>query len=130
VSLDLRFIDDGELAREVGRAQLVVLPYAEMHNSGAALLALSLRRPVLVPDNEVNRALAHEVGARWVQTYAGELTAARLRQAIAATTGLDAGDGPDLSGRGWTDAGARHRAVYEAAIARRRAATRGSGRAA
>ena len=69
VSLDLRHVPDPELAAEIGRAQLVVLPYAEMHNSGAVLLALSLRRPVLVPENAVNTALAAEVGERWVLRY-------------------------------------------------------------
>ncbi len=62
----------------------MVLPYREMHNSGAALTALSLNRPVLVPDNEVNRELAEEVGPGWVFRYDGELTGRHLLDALAA----------------------------------------------
>ncbi len=71
----LEHVPDDDLAAEVAHAQLVVLPYREMHNSGAVLLALSLDRPVLVPRNEVTDALAAEVGPWWVQRYDGELDA-------------------------------------------------------
>ena len=50
-----------------------MLPYRHMHNSGAALTALSLDRPVLVPETDVNRDLARETGPGWVVTFAGEL---------------------------------------------------------
>ena len=45
----LRYVTDAELVDEVGRAELVILPYHEMHNSGAILVAMSLGRPVLAP---------------------------------------------------------------------------------
>ena len=56
----------------------------------AALLALSLDRPVLVPANPVNDRLAEEVGPVWVQRYAGALTAEVLTSALAAVR-----SGPD-----------------------------------
>src|SRR3712207_8608213 len=40
----------------------------------AALLALSLGRAVLVPDNDVTRDLAAEVGERWVRRFSAPLT--------------------------------------------------------
>ncbi|MGH1525244.1 glycosyltransferase [Leifsonia sp. L25] len=117
VSFHFHFLTDDELVAAITEAELVVLPYREMHNSGGALAALSLDRPVLVPDNAVNRLLAEEVGARWVQRYSGDLTAAGLEAALAAVRATGAADGPDLSRRGWSDAGRAHVAAYRRAIA-------------
>lgn len=114
----LRYVDDAEFVDAVTRATLVVLPYRFMHNSGAALAALSLGRPVLVPDNEANRLLADEVGADWVLRFDGELDADDLTTALAATA-LPTSAGPDLSGRDWSDVAARHAEIYRRAVAAR-----------
>lgn len=119
VSTDLRFLDDDALVRAVTRAELVALPYQEMHNSGAALMALSLDRPVLVPDNPVSRRLAAEVGPGWVHRYDGPLTGRVLADALRAAAGGPAGR-PDLSAREWDRAGVEHLAVYRQALAARR----------
>jgi len=118
IELVLRFVEDAELVREVGEAQLVVLPYPEMHNSGSVLAALSLDRAVLVPDNEFNRALADEVGADWVIRFEGDLEASDLERALAATASLRGR--PDLSRRDWSETGRRHLNAYRNAILRRR----------
>ncbi|WP_220484060.1 glycosyltransferase [Microlunatus kandeliicorticis] len=120
VELRFGFLDDASLVDQVTRSRLVVLPYRHMHNSGGALTALSLDRPVLVPDNEVNRALQEEVGATWVQTYTGELTGEDLRRALQAVTGLTGQ--PDLSARAWNLAGLAHRDAFLAARSRARRA--------
>lgn len=117
VSFHFHFLTDDELVAAITESELVALPYREMHNSGGALAALSLDRPVLVPDNAVNRLLAEEVGARWVQRYSGDLTAAELESALAAVRASGAAEGPDLSRRGWSDAGRAHVAAYRRAIA-------------
>jgi beta-1,4-mannosyltransferase len=117
VETDLRFLDDAALVAAVTRAQLVVLPYREMHNSGVALMALSLDRPVLLPDNEVSRQLAAEVGEEWVHRHTGELTAQVLAAALAGT--LPPGR-PDLSAREWDRAGADHLTAYRLATDARR----------
>jgi beta-1,4-mannosyltransferase len=116
VSFLLRFLDDAELVEEVTGSQLVVLPYRFMHNSGATLAALSLDRPVLVPDTEVNRLLADEVGEGWVLRFDGELTSDDLRRALDATTPDRLAGSPDLSGRDWDKAGAAHAAAYRRAL--------------
>lgn len=116
ISLDLRFLDDQDLVGAVANASLVVLPYRHMHNSGTALTALSLDRPVLVPANEVNTRLSSEVGAGWVQQYDGELTAADIERALEATERLAPGARPDLTAREWDTQGARHVAAYRRAI--------------
>jgi len=120
VTLRLAHVADDELVTLVTGAALVVLPYREMHNSGAALLALSLDRPVLVPDNAVNRELAAEVGEDWVQRYRGELTGAALLEALAAVRGLPTGAPPDLHRRDWPAAAAAHLAAYRRAVADQR----------
>ncbi|WP_165070200.1 glycosyltransferase [Marisediminicola senii] len=112
VELALGYASDAALAASIRAAELVVLPYRAMHNSGALLLALSLDRPVLVPENPVTADLAREVGAGWVRAYAGPLTSDVLAAAVA-----DLRDGPptgrpDLSARDWPAIGAQHRDAY------------------
>lgn len=113
----LAFVDDADLVAEIGAASLVVLPYAEMHNSGAALVALSLDRPILVPRTPSNSALAAEVGSEWVIQYDGELTGTILDAALAAVATIDDDARPTLEGRDWDEIGRRHRDVYREAIA-------------
>jgi len=116
IELDLRFLSEDELVAHTSGAELVALPYREMHNSGSVLAALSLDRPVLVPDNEVNRALAAEVGPGWVHTYPGELTDEALLAAMEQAGQRPPGR-PDLGRREWGPAGQAHVAAYRAAIA-------------
>lgn len=116
VHLDLRFLPDDDFVREVGRAELVALPHRDMHNSGGALAALSLSRPVLVPDNEANRLLAAEVGPGWVHTYSGELDAGHLVGALRDLQARPPARPPDLSGREWDAAGSAHLAAYRRAV--------------
>jgi len=111
VTVRLQHVDDDELARGVQQAQLVVLPYRELHNSSALLLALSLARPVLVPHNSVTAALGDEVGPGWVHTYDGPLTSEVLQTALAATDQPPIA-GPDLARRAWPELGRRHAEVY------------------
>lgn len=122
VSAFLDFVDDQRLALEISRSDFVALPYAAMQNSGAVLLALSLARPVLVPDNPTTRLLREEVGSDWVWTFSGEIGPADLIEAMRradARRGLEPGE-PDLSRRTWPTLGAQTADVYRAAVAGRR----------
>ncbi len=119
VRLRLEHLSDADLVDVVGRAELVVLPYRELHNSGAALLALSLDRPVLLPDNDVTEQLANEVGTEWVLRYTGELTGEHIRTALQRAHALPAGARPDLSRREWDSAGTEHLAAYRSALRQR-----------
>lgn len=123
VELRLGYAEESELADIIGHASLIVLPYTEMNNSGAALLALSLGRPVLVPSAPSNTALALEVGEPWVQQYDGPLTTAVLHAALTEIP-TDTRLRPDLSRREWGPAGAAHRDVYAAAADAKRAGRR------
>lgn len=118
VTLQLEFLSDAELVELVTASELVVLAYRFMHNSGSVLAALSLDRPVLVPRNEPNEALAAEVGAEWVQMYDGEVDGRALLEALRAVRRI-AQERPDLSRREWADAGTSHAAAYRAALRHR-----------
>ena len=112
----LRYVDDDVLAREIGEAQLVVLPYRQMLNSGALLLALSLSRPVLVPWSEANARLADEVGPGWVRLYRDALDADTLADALHALQAAPPQGVPDLSRRDWPALGRQHHATYASAL--------------
>ncbi|WP_375385837.1 glycosyltransferase [uncultured Microbacterium sp.] len=109
---ELRFLGDPELTELIERAQLVVLPYERMLNSGAVLTALSLDTPVLVPRNQTNEKLAREVGPSWVQMYEGALTGADLLHAIEATDQRFMRGAPDLRARDWELAADQHLSAY------------------
>lgn len=119
------FLSDADLVAEVSRAQLVVLPYTEMHSSGAVLVALSLDRPVLIPESPSAESLRSEVGAQWVHVFAPPLTAKALRDAIARPCPVGR---PDLGLRSWGRVRAAHTLVYRMALDSRARATADASR--
>lgn len=110
--LSFGYVAEESLVAAITEAELVVLPYQFMHNSGSALAALSLQRPVLLPRNEVNELLAHEVGAGWVFLYDGELTAEHLKSSLALLRDHPPTSAPGLSNRDWSAAGILHRDAF------------------
>jgi beta-1,4-mannosyltransferase len=119
----LVFVDDADLVDEIGQAELIVLPYKEMHNSGSILVAMSLGRPVLAPITPANSALAAEVGPGWIHGYEGELTASVLVEALEAVRRNPPVDArPRLDGRDWKSLGVQHYDAYRRAIAELRGA--------
>lgn len=100
ITLDLRFVPDEVLADHIAQAQVVVLPYPEVHNSGVALLALSMNRPVLMRRSATTTLLAEEFGTVWVHLFDGELTPAVLKEVLRTTA--KAGGRVDMELRDWT----------------------------
>lgn len=78
----LDFIPQSKAQLYFRAADLVVLPYREILNSGSALLALSFDRPILVPLRGTLGELQAQVGADWVRAYTGELTTAHIEDAM------------------------------------------------
>ena len=115
IELELAFLPEERFAALLSSSELVVLPYRFMHNSGGALASLSLDRPVLVPDNPVNRSLSAEVGAGWVQTFDGDLEPSDLRQALSAVRAPKS-PRPNLAARDWEGAGPAHLSAYRLAL--------------
>lgn len=82
VRLDLEFVRQEQVQHYMRAADLVVLPYRDILNSGTALLALSFNRPVLVPYRGAMGELASSVGPAWVRTYAGDINEEQLRSGM------------------------------------------------
>jgi len=93
VQLDLAFQDDARMVAYLRAADLVVLPYRAVLNSGSAILAVSAGRPVLVPALGSLVELGEQLGADWVRTFADEVEPADLAAAFDWAT--DAGRPPE-----------------------------------
>ncbi len=117
IKLNLGFLTDEELVALARQAELVVLPYSEMHNSGSALAALSLGRPILVPANETNDQLADEVGRQWVVQYQPPLSTGQLLSALKQVRKIAPDTRPNLAEREWDKCGQDHLMAYQKAIA-------------
>ena len=112
ISAHLAFVEDHVLVQEVTAAEMVVLPYREMHNSGALLVALSLERPVIAPQSDVNRLLSQEVGPGWLYLYEGNLEFAFVEKALSTFRSTPPSNPPALEGRSWPVIGRRHHQAY------------------
>ncbi len=119
ITARLEFVADAVLAEEVRRAELVVLPFRSMVNSGTILVALSLDRPVLVPRTPANELLAQEVGSGWIHVFEGPIRADHLRETVDAVRASPPASPPRLDGRDWASIGQRHLEAYQLALGRR-----------
>lgn len=118
VSARLEYVSDAELDTEIRAAQLVVLPYRHMHNSGALFLALSHSRPVLVPRSPVNDDISHEVGAGWIHQFEGDLDSDRLIAVLRDVQKNAANTPPNLAARDWDSVGVQLRDAYSLVVSR------------
>lgn len=111
IHLDLRFLPDEDVAVALASADLVVLPYTRIQNSGSAILALSASRPVLVPDMGAMRELQEQIGEEWVRLFSGDLDADALAEALSWATSERTADA-DLSALDWDRIAASTQAAY------------------
>ncbi|MET0843113.1 MAG: glycosyltransferase [Mycetocola sp.] len=116
IRLELAYVPDARLVEIITESEIVVLPYRRMHNSGAALAALSLDRPVLVPRTPSNEELAREVGSGWVHFFDGQLDAESLLSAVRAVRENVPVSRPRLDMRDWDETGADHLRAYHRAL--------------
>lgn len=82
VHLFLKFIPDDELHWYFSAADIVVLPYKAILNSGALLLALSFNKPVIAPAIGAFTTLQKELGAEWINCYTSDLQKDTLTNSI------------------------------------------------
>ena len=82
IRLELNFIPDSALPTYFAAADLVVLPYSAITQSGSAVLALSFNRPVLLPNLGALGELQSYVGDNWVRLFEGKLAVGDLQAAI------------------------------------------------
>jgi beta-1,4-mannosyltransferase len=100
-------------------AELIVLPYRDILNSGTALLSLSFNRPVLVPDRGAMRELREKVGRKWVRTFVGEVNARELEQALTWVTQISRPSEPYLGDLEWPRLAEQTLHAYQEVIAKR-----------
>lgn len=107
-------VDDRDVGTLFAAADLVVLPFVEVLNSGSALLALSCERRILLPATPVFEELRRQVGAGWIALFEPPLTPADLDDALARRP---EGPRPDLSPFEWDAIAAATIDVYRRAMA-------------
>ena len=89
VELHLRFIPDSEVANYYAAADVVVLPYRRIYQSGVLLMAMSYGKPVLVSDIEgMTEVVADGVNGYTFAAGDAEAMAGRLAGAMSDPDGL------------------------------------------
>ncbi len=118
VTVRLQTVPDKELSREIAQAELVILPYrnADNSNSGAALLALSLDRPILTTRSVFNEQLAEETGENWVQMVNEDIKATDIEQALFRVRKIPNGTQPELVSRDWSIISSRYARTFRNAV--------------
>ncbi len=114
VRLALRHVPEADVQHYLRAADLVVLPFREITNSGSAVLALSFDRPVLVPALGAMGELQALVGGDWVHTYQGDLTPAVLRDALQRVALRPPTSRPPLGQLEWPAIARRTMSLYRA----------------
>jgi len=113
IRLTLEFVADEEIQHYMHAADLVVLPYREVLNSGSVLLALSFGVPVLVPSVGAMVDLQQDAGPEWVRTFNGELTPETLDHAVDWAIAQERCDAPAIVEHSWDDIAEQTLASYD-----------------
>lgn len=120
IVIDARFLPDDDIVAALAAADLVILPYARIQNSGSAILAVSADRPVLVPQLGAMRELQEQLGDEWVRLFEGDLTADELTRALEWSVASGRSERADLRPLAWDAIAAQTIAAYRKILARAR----------
>ncbi len=112
ITLRLEHVPPVELSGLIGQAELVVLPYRTLGNSGALLLALSLGTPVLAPRTTSTIEIADEIGPGWLTLFDAPLTPAAIVAALETARRPRASSRPVFTGRDWSTIAASYARLY------------------
>jgi beta-1,4-mannosyltransferase len=116
ISTRIERVSDGTLVAEITGADLVIVPRAaELEDIHQIFLALSLDRPVLVPDNPLTRSIAASVGEEWVHRYEKPLSTARLDEVFRSLRDNPPTGEPNWEGRDTETTTAAYADVYRRA---------------
>jgi beta-1,4-mannosyltransferase len=115
VRLALHWVPPDQVQVYFAASDLVVLPYRRILNSGAALLALSFARPILVPALGNMREQQQRFGKQWIRIYEGELDSEILAGA-SQSCGTPSDTAPNLARLGWHDIAERTLQIYNAVL--------------
>lgn len=122
VIFKLRRIPEADVAELFAAADLCVLPFADVLNSGSVILSLSMGTPVLVPEDAPFDELRRQAGRGWVRTYEGRLTPSVLETNIKQVQRLNGR--PNLASLEWNDIGRATADAYESLSRQRRVTKR------
>lgn len=114
IILEPRYLDDQELVDRAAASDLIVLPFTQVLNSGSALFALSMDRPVLLPRKGSLEELAESIGPGWARTYDGTITTTTLEDAADWALRRPSGGAP-LERHDWARLAEATRDLYVAA---------------
>lgn len=116
VSTRVERLADGTMVQELCEAELAVVPTVkELDDLHQVFMALTLDRPVLVPDSALTRSVAESVGSEWVHTYTGQPTAEAIDATVAALRQNPPSGSPALDGRDVASTSALYAEVFDAA---------------
>jgi beta-1,4-mannosyltransferase len=101
IALDFAHLSDQELEAATDEADLIVLPYADMLNSGVLFFALSRFRPVLAPRRGSMPEVRRQVGEDWVHLFDGDFGPEALEGGLRWLRQTTRHAPPDLSGQDW-----------------------------
>ncbi|MHB1928212.1 MAG: glycosyltransferase [Acidimicrobiales bacterium] len=125
VTLHLQKVRSSDVQIWFRAADVVVLPYERITNSGAAILALSLDCPVLAPAQGSLVELADTCGPAWVAFFDGPFDEVAVRKALGMT--LPRGK-PDMSTLDWQEIGRDTLEAFRITASRRPSKPRRRGR--
>ena len=113
IRLHLGHVQGDDIQLYLKAADLVVLPFLEILNSGSALLSLSFGCPILVPEKGSMGELRASVGDEWVRTYRGELTSEKVQDSLDWAIGARRTDYPDLGPFEWDKIAEQTKSAFE-----------------
>ena len=113
VDFKIGFLDSDNLEKQFLKSEVVVLPYKKSYNSGVALLALTLKRPVIVQDSATMQELATEVGGNWVTRLSFPVEPKTFLESYDRARSVYSQPDPDMSLRDWGNIGRLYSELFE-----------------
>lgn len=121
VSIRLEAVPDRVLYQEIADSSVVVLPYADLYNSGVLIMALSMDRPVVVPRTAATEYYREQFGGDWIFLYEPPLDGTSLREAVRRAMDVPVRGRLDLARLDWGVLASAYVDTYRRAIEARRA---------
>lgn len=107
ITLAFGRMSDAELERETDAADMIVLPYGNILNSGVLFYALSRYRPVIAPRQGSIPGVRDRVGENWIYLFEGQFGPEVLAHGVRWLRETARAAPPDLSDQDWDKIGAQ-----------------------
>ncbi len=116
ILLRLGWVETADIQTHFRSADLVILPFREISNSGSALLTLSMDIPLLTVAQGALPELQQSVGEEWIRFYEGELTPEDLAEGIDWAIGTHRNDKAPLGAFEWPAVARMTLDAYQAVV--------------